>query len=156
MRSILAGVLALALLCAGPVRADTITFGGSILDSCSLALSSGGTLAMSQDGTTMGSEEGAGQPAHLTILSTGSHTVNVGAPTVVSSPAGYQAGSQQVEVAYQGQSLLSAVSQAYTTSATSFPVATVALSTLTMNNRIVNPQGFASGSYATQTVVTCN
>ena len=155
MRLATLGIL-LEVLCAGPAAADNVTFSGSVLDSCSLQLSSAGTLAMSQDGTTLGSEEGSGQPAHLTILSTGSHTINVTAPSLVTSPAGYDPTSQSLEVAYQGATLLSGISQPYTSSPTSFPVATIALSTLTLNNRIVNAKGFAAGSYATQTVVTCN
>jgi hypothetical protein len=154
MRGLL-GVL-LGLACVSPAAADNINFSGSVLDSCTLQLSTAGTLAMSQDGTTMGSEEGSGQPAHLTILSTGSHTISVGAPNLVTSPSGYDPTSQRLEVAYQGLTLLSGVSQAYTTSPTSFSVAALALSTLALNNRIVNPKGFAAGSYATQTVVTCN
>jgi hypothetical protein len=155
MRAVLVAV-AFVCLIAGPARAGSVGFGGTVLDSCSLSLSNAGTLAMALDGTVMGSEEAGGQPAHLTILSTGSHTVTVGAPTLVSSPAGYATASQSLEVAYQGQSLLSGVSQAYTTSDTSFSVATIALSILEINNRIRNPGGFAAGSYATQTVVTCN
>lgn len=152
---ILAG-LAVGIGCAGPARADSINFSGSVLDSCTLQLASAGTLAMSQDGTTMGSEEGSGQPAHLTILSTGSHTISVAAPSLTTSPSGYDPTSQRLEVAYQGLTLLAGVSQAYTTSPTSFSVSALALSTLALNNRIVNPKGFAAGAYATQTVVTCN
>jgi len=148
--------LACALACAQPAGADSINFTGSVLDSCTLQLASSGTLALSQDGTTMGSEEGSGQPAHLTILSTGSHTISVAAPSLVTSPSGYDPTSQQLEVAYQGLTLLSGVSQGYTSSPTSFSVNALALSTLALNNRIVNPAGFAAGSYATQTVVTCN
>lgn len=155
MRPLLAAILLISLGVA-PVAADSVGFAGSILDSCSLSLATSGTLAMSLDGTVLGSEESGGQPAQVTILSTGSHSVTVAAPTLVTSPAGYDPTGQQVEVAYQGQSLLSGVSQPYTGAGTSFPVATIALSSLAINNRIRNTRGFASGSYATQTVVTCN
>jgi hypothetical protein len=156
MRAIIPGIL-LAILGAGSAQADaTLGFAGSILDSCALALSNNGTLAASPDGTTMGSEEGSAQPARLTILSTGSHTISVGAPTLTTSPSGYDPTGQQLQVAYKGATLLSSVNQAYTTSAGSFPVATVALSSLTVNNRVVNGKGLPAGAYATQTVVTCN
>jgi hypothetical protein len=140
-----------------PALAAGVTFSGTILDSCTLALSSAGALDVSTDGTMMGSEIGTGRAAKLTILSTGSHAIQVAAPTRSSpAPTGYNAATEQVEVAYAGESLLSSISQPYTSSSTSFNVGTVALTTLDVNSRIINPSGFAGGTYTTQTVVTCN
>jgi len=156
---VLAAILAFSAvgLAAGYCPAASITFDGSILDTCTLALTSNGTLGASLDGTTMGSEVGSGHAAKMTILSTGSHTIQVAAPSRTSPPpSGYNTATETVAVAYSGETLLSGVSQPYTSSATSFPVGTIALTILDLNSRITNPSGFATGSYTTQTVVTCN
>lgn len=143
-------------LCTATQAAD-VSFDGSILDSCTLALTTSGALALSADGTTLGSEVAGGRAAQITVLSTGSHTVTVGAPTRSSAPPpGYDTATETVEIAYSGETLLAGVRQPYTTSATGFAVGTIALTTLDLNSRITNPAGFASGSYTTRTVVTCN
>lgn len=134
-----------------------VTFDGTISDTCTLALSTGGALALSTDGTVLGSEELGGLPAAMTILSIGTHTITVNAPSRTASPGGYVATGETVEIAYQGVSgLLGAVSQAYTAAQTTFPIATIPLSVLTLNSRIRNDGGFAAGSYQTRVVVTCS
>jgi hypothetical protein len=158
MRSPLVGV-ALALCCAGGAQAAnaTVTFSGTLTSSCSLSINTPGVLALSTDGTTLGSQEAGGASAVVAIVALGTNTVTVAPPTLSSSPAGYDAGSGEAEVAYAGLSGLSGVSgvsQAYTTSSTSFPVS--ALATIAVNNRVVNSAGFAPGNYTTQTVLTCS
>lgn len=155
MRAIL-----LAALCwAGTIPialATDVSFTGTLGPSCTLALGSNGTLALSADGQYLGSSEGSATGATLTILSIGSNTINVAAPSLDSSPAGYDPSGQQLQVAYSGVGLLSAVSSAWSSAASSFAVGTIALSVLDIDNRIYNPNGFAAGSYAMRTVVTCS
>lgn len=125
---------------------------------CTLALGTNGTLALSSDGTRFGSGEG-GVAATFTVLNllSPAATVTVSPPTLVTSPSGFNAGSAQLQVAYSGAGLLSSVSQGYTSSQTGFAVAAnLALTTLTVNNRIVSSSGFASGTYQTRTVITCS
>lgn len=124
--------------------------------SCTLALGTSGTLGLSADGTILGSEEGGGSSGTITIISVGSNVVDVASPVRIAAPPAYEATFEQVEVAYSGLNLLAGISQDYTPAATSFAIGTIALSVLEIDNRIVNPAGFAAGSYATRTVITCN
>lgn len=142
--------------CATAVLATDVTFNGSLAASCTLALGTNGTLAMSADGQYLGSNEGSANAATVTIVSVGSNTINVSAPTLDSSPAGYDPTGQQLQVAYAGTGLLASVTSAWSTGPSSFPVGTIALSILDIDNRIYNPNGFAAGSYAMRTVVTCS
>lgn len=134
-----------------------LSVGATQAQVCTLALGTNGTLALSADGTILGSQEGLGVAGTFTVVSIGSNTISVSAPTRVSAPPpGYNSASEQIEVAYWGASGLSAISQGYTSSTTGFGVGTIGVSLLTVHNRIVNPNGFASGSYTTRTVVTCS
>ena len=77
------------------------------------------------------------------------------APTLSAYPAGFDPGSSQVAVSYNGISGLSGVSSnGYTTSGGSFPV--TVLSSLGIDNQVVSSTGFTAGDYTTQTVVTCS
>ncbi len=144
-------------MAAAPARAVNLEFNGTISAICSLAIGVNGTLGLSDDGTVLGSDEAGGLPGTVLVLSIGNNTINVDAPQRVSAaPSGYNTASEQVEVAYTGLNGLSAIGQGYTNGATSFTAANIPLSTLSVNNRIVNPNGFVAGTYTTQTVVTCN
>ena len=124
---------------------------------CVLLVLTGGTLGLSGDGTRLGSQEAGGLPSTFTVTSIGSSVVSVAAPTLTQSPAGYSPGSQQLEVAYSGTGVLASVSQAYTPSASAFAVPNLfSAVAVTVQNRISNAVGFAAGSYATRTVVTCS
>jgi hypothetical protein len=138
----------LALAATGPAKAQL----------CALVLLGGGVLGLSQDGTILGSEEGIGHGATITVASVlGNHVVTVGAPTRVSSPPGYDPGPETVQVAYRGTGVLSSVVHPYGTGASQFAVNGVVAATLVnLHNRIVNPEGFAEGGYTTRTVVTCS
>lgn len=143
------GAAALAAALVGPAAACTISVGTS------------GTLALSTDGSVLGSEVPGGSSATVfTLLPLLSGvTVDVDAPTLAQAPGGYNAGSQTLEVAYTAEvpGLVNVKTQPYTTGATSFPTGLLGAVTLTitLNNRIINPGGFQTGSYGTQTVVTC-
>jgi hypothetical protein len=141
----------------GPAQALDVDFNGTVTGVCSLALDTDGTLALSADGTILGSEETLGVPAAVLVLSIGSNTIDVAAPARISAdPSGYDDTNETVEVSYGGLGGLAGVTQAYTEIATDFGVGNIALSVLLVNNRIVNPDGFAAGTYTTRTVVTCS
>lgn len=140
----------LAMLCAALAAAPA--------SACALALGTPGTLALSTDGTRFGSGEG-GVPATFTVVNLlqPAATVTVAAPTLVTSPGGFNSGAAQLQVAYSGAGGLSGVNQGYTSSQTSFGVpANLGLTVLTLNNRILSSSGFAPGTYQTRTVITCS
>ncbi len=149
-----AAAAAATVLCAVPGHAATnVTFSGTLGLSCTLTLTTPGTLKLSADGTTLGSEQSGGVPAVLSIISVGTNTVTVAAPTLTSSPGGYDPTGQQLEVSYSGLSGLSGVNQSFTPDSSNFPVSVVAA--LQVHNHVINTHGFATGTYTTQTVVTC-
>ncbi len=149
--------LAVAGLGITPAYAVDVLFTGNITGVCSLALSTPGTLAVSTDGQTLGSQEGLGLFAAVTVLSIGNATVTVAAPTRTQSPAGYVATGETVEVAYTGLSGLSGISHpTYTNQQTTFAANSLPLTVLQLNNRIRNVNGFPTGTYQTRTVVTCS
>lgn len=148
--------IAAFLVCNAAVALD-VDFDGTVATVCSLSLNSNGTLALSGDGTELGSEVSGGSAAGVLVLSIGANSVDVDAPNrITADPSGYNAASEVIEVKYSGAGGLSAVSQDYTSSNTSFAVSNIALSLLTLHNRIVNTNGFAAGNYTTRTVVTCS
>jgi hypothetical protein len=128
---------------------------------CSLSVGTGGTLSLNGDGTILASDVGLGLPATASVLLPllSGANVYVSAPTRTQSPGGYNGASELIEVRYTASGLLSPpVVQPYTASATVFPISS-SLSALTvsivMHNRIVNPAGFAAGSYGMRTTLTC-
>lgn len=138
---------------AQPVNLD---FTGTVIPGCTLSASDGGSLGLDYTtGTTLGSEEGGGDAAHVTILSIGANTLTVGAPTRTGQAGGYIATGEAIEVRYFGAGGLSSIDEAYTSSPPTHPLATIAASLLTVHNRITNPNGFPNGNYSTRTVVTC-
>jgi len=140
----------------GPSVADgTITFQATLGASCALAVTTPGTLALSSGDTILGSEQTGGTAAVLSIITVGSSTVTVNPPTLTDSPGTYTPTGQQLEYSYTGLSGLGGVSSGGFTSVSKQFTATV-LSALQVQNHIVNAQGFTTGHYATQTVVTCS
>jgi len=133
-------------------------------EACSISLTTGGALRPSQDNKTLGSEVNGTTPATLTsILSLldGAVSIDVSAPTRIQTPGGYDASAEALQVAYVAPSVLGlfgGATQGYTSSATTFRAGLLgALTfTITLHNRILNPNGFAPGTYTTRTVVTCH
>ena len=110
----------------------------------------------SADGKTLGSEESGGSAATATIVSLGSNTVTVAAPTLLTYPGSYTPGGETLSVKYQGQSGLSGVSQVYISTQTSFAVGILPITNLVMNLKVVNNSGFTQGAYSAKTVLTCS
>jgi hypothetical protein len=149
-------VVAIALGCAaGPAGAADVTFTGTLSGVCTLAVPTPGTLALNADGTKLGSNQTGGLPATVTILSVGTNTVTVSAPSWVSTPAGYAPSGELLEVSYLGLGGLSLVNQALTDQETDFVVNTLPLTALTVNAQATNANGFADGTYEMKVVVTC-
>ena len=129
---------------------------------CTLNVTSSGTLRNSLDNTVLGSQVNGNTPGTVAILLSllEGPTVTVDPPTLVQSPAGYNAGLETREVSYNVASLgiFPGASQPYTTSSSSFSTGILGLVTLTMtlHNRVNNANGFAPGTYTTRTVVTCH
>ena len=151
---VLAAPIALGM--ASGAAAEDVDFSGTVGTGCTLAVSNNGTLALSTDGQTLGSEETGGTPAVITVLSLGANTLTVNAPSVITSPVGYDNSGETVQVAYVGASGLSAVNQAYTDQTTNQALSVIPLSALTINARIQNAASFAGGAYTVRTVVTCS
>lgn len=129
---------------------------------CTLNLTSSGTLRNSLDNTVLGSQVSGNTPATVNILLSllEGPTITVDPPTITQSPGGYNASLETRQVSYSAASLglFPGASQAYTTSSTSFSTGVLGLVTLTLtlHNRVINPNGFAPGNYTTRTVVTCH
>lgn len=129
--------------------------------SCSVTVGTGGTLAINGDGTALASDAGLGLPATATVLLPilSGANVYVSAPIRLQAPGGYNAAAETLQVRYTATGLLTPpVVQPYTTSATAFPISSslAALTvSITLHNRIVNPAGFAAGTYGTRTTITC-
>jgi hypothetical protein len=128
--------------------------------SCSLALSTGGTLALSGDASRLDSTVAGGSGAVVTILNLdlGAATITVAAPTLHAYPGGFNPGTSSVTVAYAGGGLLNGVSQGFTPNQTQFQVpALLGVATaLTVHNRLETGTGFSTGTYMTRTVITCS
>ena len=153
----LAVITVAGMLPCAPAGALDITFSGTVANTCTLAVSTPGILALSSDGTTLGSNQPGGLAAMVTVISIGSNTITVGAPSRTAQPSGYDGSGEQVEVAYSGVSGLSGIDQDWGTDSSSFTVGMLVSATaLTVHNRITNTSGFAQGSYQTKTVLTCS
>lgn len=137
-------------------KAADVDFSATLLNECTLALTTPGVMALSASGTVLASSEIGGVPAVLTVLSLGQNTLTVNAPTVVSAPAEYDASGETVEVAYTGASGLSLVSQEATDQTTTQSLGVIPLSALTVNAQVTNTGSFAAGDYTVRSVVTCS
>jgi hypothetical protein len=145
----LIGPTLLTALClaAGPAQAA----------SCTLLPLLSGTLTLSADGQRMGSEEGGGLPATISITTIGGATVTVSAPVLYEYPVDYSASGDLLEVAYTGVGLLSGANQTYTSQATNFAAPSLITPVvLTVQNRVTTASGFESGTYRTRTTITCS
>lgn len=140
-----------SLVAATPAYAGDVDLNGTVTDSCSVNLGSPGTLTLSNTNTVLGSEETGGSAATFTVTSSGTAPIVwFATPGVVSAPAGWtHTGSDEIKFASTG-----GASQAYTAGASSFQMNSF-MDSFTVNGRINETAGFASGNYVLRTVVTC-
>jgi len=142
-----------SLILAGGVVVSALI--SSAASACTLTVNNGGTLALSMDGYTLGSEQPSGTGAAMLIGSLGAATVQIAAPTLIQTPNGYDGTSDVVSIKYAGLGGLNGVAQDYTDVTTSFSIGLLPLTMLTMNARVINPATFDAGTYRLRTVVTC-
>lgn len=140
----------------GVTFADDVDFSGSLTNECTLTLTTAGSLAMATDGGSMSSTETGGISAVISVLSLGTNTLTINAPSLISTPAGYDSSGEVVEVAYVGAAGLSAISQSMTDQTTNHALGAIPLSALNIDARITNPNGFTAGTYTARAVVTCS
>ena len=107
-------------------------------------------MTLSADGKTLGSDQALGVPATATVLSLGSNTVTLAAPTLTSSPGGY-GGGETVQMSYSGLA-----THAYTTAQQTISVGIIPLTSLIINMQVINNAGFVQGTYQAKTVLTCS
>ena len=139
-----------ALLCAPAHAATDVVFTGIVADTCTLAVPTPGVMTLSADGKTLGSDQALGVPATATVLSLGSNTVTLAAPTLTSSPGGY-GGGETVQMSYSGLA-----THAYTTAQQTISVGIIPLTSLIINMQVINNSGFVQGTYQAKTVLTCS
>ncbi|OJX19484.1 MAG: hypothetical protein BGO82_07070 [Devosia sp. 67-54] len=138
-------------LAAGPALAATdVVFTGTVSDTCTLAVPTPGIMTLSGDGKTLGSDQTLGVPATVTVVSLGSNSVTLAAPTLTDAPSGY-AGGETVQMSYSGLA-----SHAYTSQQQSFALGILPLTNLIINMQVLNPNGFVQGTYKAKTVLTCS
>jgi len=143
------------------VAAALLALSAGQAPACTLSLTGTGKLALSGDGTRLGSDEAGGVAAGLTLADLNvlsPNTITVSAPTLPIYPAGFAAGSVTLQTAFSAGWVLGSTSRPFSTTDQSFSVPSVLnlLVTMTIDNRITSSAGFKQGTYGTRTVVTCS
>ena len=148
---ILLGV-GMAVALPGTAQAQVINFPGVVIPVCVL-VPTAGVLAISANGTTLGSEETGGAAASLAVTSTGgAATVSFTAPTLAAEPAGYT-GTPTVSLKY---SSTGGAAQAYTSDASDYTSTNPLSDVVTLHARAVDSGGFVAGTYRVATTATCS
>lgn len=150
MRALLIAAAGLVALCGPAYAATDVVFTGNVADTCTLAVPTPGTMTLSSDGKTLGSDQPLGIPATVTVLSLGSNTVTLAAPTLTDFPAGY-GGGETVQMSYSGLA-----SHAYTSQPQTISLGILPLTSLIIDMQVINAGGFVQGTYKAKTVLTCS
>jgi hypothetical protein len=129
-----------------------VTFTGLVVDTCTIAIPTPGIMVLSSDGTILGSDQGLGVPATVTVISIGSNHIELAPPTLETHPAGYTPGNETVEINTTGL----ASNPIFTSLGIDFDIGLVSLTSLFVNMKVTDPDGFASGTYTAKTVLTCS
>jgi hypothetical protein len=129
-----------------------VTFTGLVVDTCTIAIATPGVMVLSGDGTILGSDQGLGIPATVTVLSIGTNTLSLSAPTLETHPGDYTPGGETVEMNYSGL----ASHPLFSSLGLDFVVGLLPLSNLLVNLRVTDPGGFTQGTYTAKTVLTCS
>ncbi|QYU69390.1 hypothetical protein J4558_04390 [Leptolyngbya sp. 15MV] len=143
------GALAITLA-AAPAAANQVSLIGQVLNSCIVSIPTNGTMALSSDGTRLGSEEGVtGAPATLTVVAAGLRpTLNFSTPAL-SGPVGLDGATTE----YAYNSLGAGSSQPYTSGTSS--ASSNLIDNFTIHSRVLSPNGFPSGTYTVTVTATC-
>jgi hypothetical protein len=155
MRPILRPVIGAAIfgLAAADAAAVDVDFTGTVSNACTLTVTQPGTLGLSTGYTILGSWEGGGVEALLTLASLGANTLTIDPPVVQSAPAAYDPTGETLEVAYWIDSL--SIEQEWIASRTTQTLSAFAPTTLAVDAQVTNPNAFPEGSYTLRVVVTC-
>jgi hypothetical protein len=126
--------------------------------SCTLLALTSGVLALNPvTYQRLGSEEGIGLPATISIATVGTALITVSPPVLFNYPAGYVPSGDLNEVAYTGIGLISNANHGYTSQATSFTAPNIIVpAVLTVQNRVTTASNFRAGTYETRTTITCS
>lgn len=153
MRPLSVAAALLAVSCAPGVAAPLdVTFTGVVVDTCTIAVATPGVMMLSGDGTILGSTQGLGIPATVTVISIGSNNIALSPPTLETHPAGYTPGGETVEMNTTGL----ASNPVFTSLGIDFDIGLLSLTSLFVNLQITDPGGFAQGTYTAKTVLTCS
>lgn len=132
---------------------QAVTFDGSVVASCVLAVSTPGVLAANANGTEVGSEQTLGAAAVVSVTATaGTPSLTVGAPSLSSKPAAY-AGTPSLSVKYTSTG---GANQGYTSGSSNYTSNSATGDTITLHAKATDAAGFAAGAYQIQTTVTCS
>ena len=148
----LALVVIPAAMIAYPAVADagTVNFSGTVVNTCVINISTPGALGVATSGTTLSSEETGGVNSLVAVVATGTApTIQFGAP-VLTGPSGSIAGATK----FLGYTSAGGATQALTASTSTYTMNRL-LDTLTVKAQAINPNGFATGSYAISSTMTC-
>ena len=129
-----------------------VTFTGVVADTCTIAVATPGVMMLSGDGTILGSTQGLGIPATVTVISIGSNNIALSAPTLESHPVEYTPGGETVEMNTTGL----ASNPLFTSLGIDFDIGLLSLTSLFVNMQVTDPAGFAQGTYTAKTVLTCS
>jgi hypothetical protein len=147
-----AAVLVAAFCLPGEAAPVDVTFTGIVVDTCTIAVTTPGIMMLSGDGTILGSDQGLGVPATVTVLSIGSNNISLSAPVLETHPVGYTPGGETVEMNYSGF----ASHPAFSSLGLDFDIGLLSLSSLFVNLRVSDAAGFTQGTYTAKTVLTCS
>lgn len=128
----------------------TVTFSGSVVNTCVINISTPGTLGLATSGTTLSSEEVGGVNSLLAVIATGSTPqISFTAPALTGPAASITTATKMISYSSPG-----GAAQAYTASNSTYTMNRL-LDTLTVKATATNTDGFASGNYAISSTVTC-
>jgi hypothetical protein len=129
-----------------------VTFTGLVVDTCTIAVATPGIMVLSGDGTVLGSDQGLGVRATVTVLSIGTNNIALSAPTLETHPIEYVPGNETVEMNTTGL----ASNPIFTSLGIDFDIGLLSLTSLFVNMQVTDPDGFQQGTYTAKTVLTCS
>jgi hypothetical protein len=129
-----------------------VTFAGVVVDTCTIALATPGVMVLSTDGTILGTDQGIGIPATVTVVSIGTNNISLATPELLTHPLDYTPGDETVEMAYSGL----ASHPLFSALPLDFDIGLVSLTSLFVDLKVTDAGGFTQGAYTARTVLTCS
>ncbi|MGF1447000.1 MAG: hypothetical protein ACFBRM_12495 [Pikeienuella sp.] len=144
LKTVLLAAISTGVL-AGTVSAQEINFDGNVENTCTIKGRQDGTLGLSGDGLTLGSELSGATSGEVDVFMTGGNRLIFSAPTLDASPTGYT-GAPTLEIKVEGGT--------YQTGQQSIDIAYPG-ATLAVDARATDTSPFRAGFYRVQTIVSC-